>query len=158
MERGQQEPIYLYEDKILEGRHRYQACKDLRLAPNTKQYDGKDPLGFVLSANLHRRHLSESQRAMVAAKLSSLRVGSNQHTKQGPSIEEASKLLNVGHASVERARKVIAKGVPELVEAVEQGKIKASAAEKKLISKPVEEQKEIVSDNKKLKEALKGND
>ena len=42
---------------------------------------------------------------MVAAKLASRKLGDNQHSK-GPSIEEASRLLNVGHASVERAKMV----------------------------------------------------
>ena len=35
--------------------------------------DGKGPLlGFILSKNLHRRHLSEAQRALVAAKIKRL--------------------------------------------------------------------------------------
>jgi len=77
------EPIVIYEGKILDGRNRYNACKELGLLVDTKRYDGDDPVGFVLSANLHRRHLNESQRAMVAAKLASLKVGANQHTKEG---------------------------------------------------------------------------
>ena len=131
------------------------ACKELRLTPDIKPYDGYDPLGFVLSANLHRRHLNESQRSMIAAKLSSLKLGANQHTKEDPSIEEASKRLNVGKASVERARKVIDDGDPELVKAVEQNKVRVSAAATKLLSKTPEEQRKILADPKLLAQTIK---
>src|SRR5215813_1397283 len=128
-ERRQQEPVWLYEGKILDGRNRYLACQRLGREIQVKDYVGDDPIGFVLSANLHRRHLDESQRAMVAAKLTSLEVGANQHTKgQGTSIDVASKLLNVGRASIDRARKVLAIGDPKLVAAVEQGQVSVSAA------------------------------
>jgi ParB/Sulfiredoxin domain len=153
--RKQQEPIIIYQEKILDGRNRYNACKELRLTPDIKPYDGYDPLGFVLSANLHRRHLNESQRSMIAAKLSSLKLGANQHTKEGPSIEEASKRLNVGKASVERARKVIDDGDPELVKAVEQNKVRVSAAATKLLSKTPDEQRKILADPKLLAQTIK---
>jgi hypothetical protein len=59
---------------------------------------GKDALDYVISANLHRRHLTTSQRALIGARLVTLQPG--QHTKgQVPSIEGAAKLLNVGHAN-----------------------------------------------------------
>src|SRR6516162_1305030 len=128
-ERRQQEPVWLYESKILDGRNRYLACQKLGREIQVKDFAGDDPIGFVLSANLHRRHLNESQRAMVAAKLTSLAVGANQHTKgEGTSIDVASRLLNVGRASIDRARKVLATGDPKLVAAVEQGQVSVSAA------------------------------
>src|SRR6266436_1010415 len=89
-QRGQQEYIRLYEGMILDGRNRYRACQKLGLDIKTMDFVLPDPIGFVLSANLHRRHLNEGQRAMVAAKLTSLEVGRNQHTKgQGTSIDAA---------------------------------------------------------------------
>jgi len=125
---GQREPIWLYEGKIIDGRHRYQACQMLGRDVLTRNYPGDDPIGFVLSANLHRRHLNESQRAMVAAKLSNLEQGANQHTKQGTSIEVASKLLNVGRASIERARIVLGSDDPGLIADVEKGNTSVSNA------------------------------
>jgi hypothetical protein len=55
---GQLEPITLYEDRILDGRHRYRACQELGIEPTLREYEGTNPEGYVLSLNLHRRHLS----------------------------------------------------------------------------------------------------
>jgi hypothetical protein len=73
--RGQQEPITLYQGAIIEGRNRYRACLKLGVKAQTKEYTGNDPIGFVLSANLHRRHLNESQRSMIAAKVANMQRG-----------------------------------------------------------------------------------
>jgi len=79
---------------------------------------------------------------MVAAKLATLKLGDNQHS-EGSSIEEASRLLNVGHASVERAKTVQRTGTSELVQA-ERGRISASAAAD-IASLPETDQREIVA-------------
>ena len=65
-------PIVLYEGMILEGRNRFRAYSAAGVAPGFEQYTGDDPVGFVVSMNLRRRHLDESQRAMVAAKLATI--------------------------------------------------------------------------------------
>ena len=65
-ENGLQEPIWLYEGKILDGRNRYKACQELGIAPELRKYQGSDPLKFVMSLNLARRHLNSSQCAFVA--------------------------------------------------------------------------------------------
>jgi hypothetical protein len=132
--RGQQEPITIYEGKILDGRNRYDVCVELHIGIKTKLYEGDDPIGFVLSANLHRRHLNESQRAMVAAKLADLQVGANQH-KEGTSIDVASKALNVGRASVDRAKVVLKSGDQALINEVQKGKTSVSKAERQ-VKKP----------------------
>lgn len=124
---SQHQPIWLLDGKILDGRNRYNACQHLGRDVLGRDYTGTDPIGFVLSINLHRRHLNTSQRAMVAVKLANLTAGANQHS-EGTSIEVASKLLNVGRASVERARQVLAKGDPSLIEEVEQGQTSVAAA------------------------------
>lgn len=75
----------------------------------TEPYEGKDPVAHVLSLNLHRRHLSESQRAMVAAKLATLKTGEKKSNAQicAPTQEEAAKQLQVSRRSVQAAKKVL---------------------------------------------------
>jgi hypothetical protein len=91
-ERGQFEPIVLYQEQILDGRCRYRACLLAEATPKFEEYQGDDPLGYVVSRNIHRRHLlKDSQRALVAARLASLTVGANGYSP-GVSIDAACKL------------------------------------------------------------------
>ncbi|TFV30199.1 MULTISPECIES: hypothetical protein [Bradyrhizobium] len=61
------EPVSVFERKILDGRNRYRAAVETGTDCPTRYY-GNDPLGYVISLNLKRRHLAESQRAMCAAR------------------------------------------------------------------------------------------
>jgi hypothetical protein len=101
-----------------------------------------DPLQFVLDLNLHRRHLNETQRAMVAASIANMPLGgagyrsANLQTDPGQavnlplevSVAEAAKKLNVSERTVKTAKQVKEKGSPELVAAVESGKVAVSDA------------------------------
>lgn len=61
---GQREPVMVHEGMVLDGWHRYQACTQLGIKPQQFTFPAdKDPVAFVLSHNLHRRHLTPSQRA-----------------------------------------------------------------------------------------------
>ena len=68
-ENGQLEKIVMIEDEILDGRNRWFACDELGIEPKTKQYRGKDPLGYVISHNVARRHLTAGQKAVFALNL-----------------------------------------------------------------------------------------
>jgi hypothetical protein len=129
LKHGQRELIWKYEGTILDGRNRYNACLLKGIEPRIVEYRSLDPLGFVVSLNLHRRHLDDAQRAMIAAKLATMKRGDNQHSPNGETSQaKAAKLLNVSKRRVERTREVIDKGVPDLVDAVENGAVKVSAA------------------------------
>lgn len=155
---GQREPIIIYENKILDGRNRYKACQMLGFSPRFKEYNGNDALGFVISLNLKRRHLTESQRSMVAGKLSHWKTGTNQHTAGGANLpaHKAAEMLNVSERSVKTARQVQKSGVPELVKAVEEGAVSVSAAAV-IAKQPPEKQAEILSpkDEKVIASAVK---
>lgn len=91
-----------------------------------------DPYQWVISRNLHRRHLNESQRAKIAAKLAKLKHGDNQHTKEDMQIctstKQAAEMLQVSPRSVAHAKVVLEHGSSELIQAVEQGKVAVSKA------------------------------
>ena len=133
--KGLTEPITLYEGKILDGRNRYRACgfplPDLSPEYFT-QYEGDDPLGFVVSKNLHRRHLNESQRAAIAAEIANMPQGfrSDQpsaNLQKVISVPEAAQLMNVSPRTVATAKKIKA---PDLKAAVKTGKKSVHAAAK----------------------------
>src|SRR5215510_10636739 len=57
--RGQRNPIYTHEGKIVDGRNRYQACVELGIHPRFEQWDGVGLLcDFVWDMNAGRRQLT----------------------------------------------------------------------------------------------------
>jgi hypothetical protein len=161
---GIHEKIVMHEGKILDGRNRYRAgvraevieagviaAADRWLFVNYypdlfEEDEGPNPLDWVLSKNLHRRHLSESQRAMVAAKLANMQVGQPEKYSanlRNTSRKEAAGRLKVSERSVDAGKAVQRDGAPELIEAVESGKVAVSAAAE-LAKLPANEQAEIL--------------
>jgi len=143
-EHGLLEPIIIHEDKILDGRNRYVACFMKEIEPEYEEYTGNndDLLNYVISLNLKRRHLSESQRAMVAAKIANMPEGRPDLTVSidtVKSLEQAAEMLSVGRASVARARTVQQDGLPELVKLVDENVLAVSAAAE-IAQRPKEEQ------------------
>lgn len=140
------ESVVIYEGQILDGRNRYKACQQAGVQPHFVDYEGDDPVGHVVSLNLHRRHLSESQRADVGGKISNLGSGGykSKTANLRVSQSEAAKLLNVSERSINTAKKVQRDGAPELVEAVEQGQVSVSAAAD-VATLSREEQAEVVA-------------
>jgi ParB-like chromosome segregation protein Spo0J len=159
---GQRDPAVLYKGQILDGRHRRAACDELGIAVNTVNWEGDDPVAYVISVNLHRRHLTPGQRAMCAARareMYDLRAKERQRLSEGrgkkgmanlPDLkgtarDDAGKVFGVSGRSVDYAAKVIKDAVPEVVKAVDDGRMAVSTAAI-LSSEPEEKQRQAVKD------------
>jgi hypothetical protein len=146
---GLLEPLWLYQGQILDGRNRYKACKALGIQPQVRTYQGADPLGFVLSMNLVRRHLNESQRALVGAEAATMRQGRRTDREPSANLPEvsqakASKLFNISERSIRDAKRVKEEAQPEVVQAVRDGHLAVSAAAK-LSQEPGPVQRQILA-------------
>jgi hypothetical protein len=146
---GQLEPLWLYDGQILDGRNRYKACKALGISPQVRTYQGNDPLGFVLSMNLVRRHLNESQRALVAADVANMRQGERTDLEPSANLPKvsqakASTLFNISARTVGDAKRVKAEAQPEVVKAVRDGHLAVSAAVK-LAQEPEPVQRQVAA-------------
>ena len=150
---GQHEPILLWRGQVIDGRHRLRACEELGIAPKVREVDADlDPIGLVLSLNLHRRHLSESQRAMVAAKLANMPRGgalyrsAYLHTDSTPQVSAATaaEMLNVSERLVKSARHIREHGSLDLVTTVERGDVAVSTAAK-IAQLPEYTQREVLT-------------
>lgn len=175
-------PVELYKGKILDGRRRHAACIKAGVEPEFVDVNPEDPVAYVLSQNLHRRHLTASQRAMVAARASEIyERQAKQREKEGaakggrasgasrrektkgganwphPSNNQtpirdesrrarsqAAATVGVGGRTVQRACRVIKNGTPEVIKAVDEGKISLNKAEE-VTQEPPEVQERRVS-------------
>lgn len=129
---GVLEPVVFLDGAILDGRNRYMAARELGIEYPRVEYEGDDPLGFVISHNLTRRHLSDNQRASIAARIAKMPQGKrtdlSTNGERLVSQADAARLLNVSKKAVERATTVHKHGVPELVAALDGDKVSASTA------------------------------
>ena len=153
---GQQEAIVLFEGKILDGRHRYQAMNDLQQAqgvdwkPKSWEFCGtpEEAMQFVFSANLYRRHLTTGQRACMGVDVKHQlqeTVKQGQRTdltwgkfapsgsdERAPHVRDiAGKMLNVSGRSIDKAER-IQEEAPDLFERVKSGEMHLSAADNAL--------------------------
>jgi ParB-like chromosome segregation protein Spo0J len=133
---GLREPITLLGSRILDGRNRYRACLKAGVEVRHRDFYGDNAAAFVVSMNLHRRQLNESQRALVAVKIANLKRGGDRQSEETKSANlrfdvsraSAAKVLNISERSIDSAAALVKTGVPELVQAVERGEVRLSRA------------------------------
>jgi len=155
---GLREAIWLHPDgRIIDGRNRYRACQSVGIQPRFRTWDGNGSLvSFVVSLNLHRRHLSSGQRAALAAKvLPMLEVEARkrqatsgpgvyggkplveifpQAVETGKARNHAAELFNTNPRYVQDAKK-LQQEAPDLFEKVRSGKITIQKAKKKMVKR-----------------------
>ena len=140
---GLVEPVVLFEGKILDGRNRVKACELAGVRVDTVAWvpqDQRTPIEFVISANLYRRHLSTSQRAIIAATDVLPKLEAEAKAKQGErtdlnihqkvdecssstqSSDRAAELLGTNRQYVSDAKK-IADIAPDLVDKIKSGEL-----------------------------------
>jgi ParB-like chromosome segregation protein Spo0J len=68
---GQRELITVYQNQVLDGRNRARACHALGMEPRLTPFTGDDDAAraFVISKNLHRRHLTAADKRKVIVDL-----------------------------------------------------------------------------------------
>ena len=135
---GQREAIWLHKGMILDGRNRWRACIELGLVPQVREYDGGEAelTAFVISLNLHRRHLSESQRAVIGARLANLEAHrpSDKSANMRTSVvtqPQAAAMLNVSERSIQTA-KAIERQAPELMPRIAAGEMNLEDAKREI--------------------------
>lgn len=163
-ERGQLVTIKVMGGKILDGRRRWLACERAKVQPRLEAVDVLDPVAYAVSLNLKRRNLKPSQAAMVGAKvrdiyamqakerqLSGLKRGDEKpvvanwpQRETGKARDKAAEAVGVGGRTIDRATRVLKKGEPEVIAAVEQGRMAISTAAA-VVDEPPEVQREVAA-------------
>ena len=113
------EPIHSYEGQILDGWNRYLACVALEARPFIVDYDGDDPVGFVIQKNAYRRHLTGSQRAacIVACREMALPGRPSENGTDSPryTTKEVAQETGVSEKTVQRVKAAEDAGLGEKV-------------------------------------------
>lgn len=141
---GQREPITVHEGLVLDGGNRYRACIEAGVAPQLLEFTGADPVAFVLSANLHRRHLTPGQQAAIVASAqdwSAARgAGALAADDKGAMLHLSTVADRVAQSGASvRTQKMadkVAKESPELAQKVAHGEISLPKALEQLAPKP----------------------
>lgn len=100
---GQREPGVMFEGKVLDGWHRYRACYLAGVEFRSVEFGGEDPVAFVLSQNLHRRHLTAMQRAAAVVAATNWRKRGSA-TVADPSVKSLAEKADVSARTIEHAK------------------------------------------------------
>ena len=122
---GQLEPILVFENRIIDGRHRFSACNELGIKPVFKQFIGtyEAAKSMAFAVNINRRQLTMGQKALVAAKLTMPSLGEDKNGSRAgiPAAltqVEAASLFGISRDTVQRGCTLLREADPALIEEV----------------------------------------
>jgi len=145
---------------ILDGHHRFKACKEVNVLPrfSIRRFEDKNKeRRFVIESNFYRRQLNKFQKAEIGIKLEKIyaeeakqrlseagklgveiregRVGSNEPTLKGlgKANDLAARAVGLSPTTYHRAKTIISTGSEELKQKVRNGSISITYAYKKVI-------------------------
>lgn len=124
---GLRNPITLLDGMILDGGNRYRACLEAGIDPVFAQFEGGNIVSFVLSANLHRRHMSAGQQAAIVASAqdwakAQTNGGDRSSRQDCPLVTVADRAAQSGaHINTQKMADKVAKASPELAMQVAHG-------------------------------------
>ena len=136
---GIHQPVAVWQGQVIDGRNRYRAALELGIEPPLRYLDNDvNPVDFVLSANMGRRNLDETQRGMVMAQLPKLERRENSGLWGSDSVstlssETLSVIQRAKRAAISRDLQskcdaIIAYGDGDLIERCRSKKITANDA------------------------------
>ncbi len=152
-------PVYLYEDKIIDGWNRYKACKELNIEPNFKEFKGDkmEAVVFILRTN-NRRDLTPYQRSIMALeykpyfeeKAKENLIKGGEISQEGLQIsakavdtrKELSKIANVSHDTIAKVKKIQEKAPEEIKAKLATGEVSINAAYKEIKKEEKKEERD----------------
>ncbi len=118
-------------EELLDGRHRPKACIELEIEPRTAVWDGAgSEIDVVVGLNDRRRQLKKSQRALIAAKLTSLPRGRPKGNAQNQAFsqKEIAAKLGISRSYVQTACVVLDRAIPALIYLIDRDELSLAAA------------------------------
>lgn len=135
---GLREPIITHDGMILDGGNRYRACMAAEVEPHFMKFGGGNLVTYVLSANLHRRHLSPGQQAAIVSSAQDWgRAQSDGKPGNLARLDTRADRAAMSGASdgTQKMADKVAKASPELAKQVGRGEISLPKAVEKITGK-----------------------
>lgn len=169
-ERGLDKPIELLDGMIFDGRHRYEACLQVGIAPRFIELaEDTEAEPYGRAANVFRRHLTQEELAAWLVRKRNGEVEKDRENKDkptagisrsAPSNRQLAKAAGIDSRAVDRADAIDKKAAPELKAAIEEGAVKPTDAAKILDRSPAVQAKAVervkAGQARTVREAVKG--